>query len=270
MSPVEKKRLDQILVERGFYPTRSRAQAAIMEGKVIVDGRSGVKAGERVIPDADIEVLEPDCPYVSRGGLKLEGALDAFKIDPTGWNALDIGASTGGFTDCLLKKGAAHVIALDVGKGLIAWSIRTDPRVTVVENANARKLAPDQVPGPFDGIVIDVSFISLKLIFPNLPSRMKPHGVLLALIKPQFEAGKGKAPGGVVSDANVWRDVLESFTSPDIFASPHHPNLAGFTSSPIHGREGNREFFGLWKNGIDPLPETEITLTINNALMHVP
>jgi 23S rRNA (cytidine1920-2'-O)/16S rRNA (cytidine1409-2'-O)-methyltransferase len=245
----KKIRLDQLLVERGKFQSRSRAQAAILARKVIVDGRTDIKAGERVSPDAEIELLEPDCPYVSRGGVKLEGALGFFEIDPTGLHVLDIGASTGGFTDCLLKRGADHVTALDVGKGLLAWSLRTDSRVTVIENVNARNLSTDQVPGPFDLIVIDVSFISLKLIFPNLPPRLKPDGILLALIKPQFEAGKGKAPGGVVRDTTIWLGVLESFTSGEIFGGQSPPGLEGFSVSPITGREGNREFFGLWKNG---------------------
>jgi len=242
----KKIRLDQLLVERGLFPSRTRAQASIMAGQILVDGRAGAKAGERVVPDAEIEILGDECPYVSRGGLKLEGALKAFDIDPSGWSILDIGASTGGFTDCLLQSGGAHVTALDVGRGMIAWSLRTDERVTVLENINARNLEPNQVPGPYDMIVIDVSFISLKLIFPNLPSRLKPDGLLLALIKPQFEAGKGKAPGGVVRDPNVWRKVLQSYASDDIFDGM---DLTGFSVSPVSGREGNREFFACWKKG---------------------
>jgi len=240
-----------------------------MAGSVVVDGRRGSKAGDRVSPDAIIELLEPDCPYVSRGGLKLEGALDFFKIDPTGWNALDIGASTGGFTDCLLKRGTSHVTALDVGKGLIAWSLRTSPSVTVIENVNARNLTPDLVPGPFDGIVIDVSFISLKLILPNLPLRLKPGGVILALIKPQFEAGKGKAPGGIVRDPKVLREVLRSFVSPGIFDLPDRPltpGLVGFVESPITGRQGNREFFGFWKMGQEPIDPNEVDRMIESLV----
>jgi 23S rRNA (cytidine1920-2'-O)/16S rRNA (cytidine1409-2'-O)-methyltransferase len=242
-----KKRLDQILVERGLFPSRTRAQAAIMEGKIGISGASNLKSGDRFREDVEIEVLEADMPYVSRGGLKLEGALDYFKISPSGWEALDVGASTGGFTDCLLKRGAKSVTALDVGRGLIAWSLRNDPRVIVLENINARNLTEDQAPGPFDLIVIDVSFISLKLIFPNLPARLKSGGLLLALIKPQFEAGKGKAPKGVVKDPEVWSDVLKSFESADIFGQPVGMGFVGFTESAIEGREGNKEFFGLWK-----------------------
>ena len=233
----------------------------------MVDGRKDTKAGDRVAHDAEIEVLGPDCPFVSRGGLKLEGALDAFGIDPTGWNALDIGASTGGFTDCLLKCGAGHVTALDCGKGLIDWSLRNDPRVTVLENINARTMPDDVAPGPFDGIVIDVSFISLKLVFPNIPNRLVPNGVLLALIKPQFEAGRGKAPGGVVRDPEVIRNVLKSFTSPDIFNSPDPPGLIGFAPSPIPGKQGNREIFGCWRNG-RPHPDPQNALKLADAPLH--
>ncbi len=243
-----------------------------MAGSVIVDGRRGSKAGDRVSPDVVIELLEPDYPYVSRGGVKLEGALDLFKIDPAGWNALDIGASTGGFTDCLLKRGASHVTALDVGNGLIAWSLRTNPSVTVIENSNARNLTPDRVPGPFDGTVIDVSFISLKLILPNLPLRLKPCGVILALIKPQFEAGKGKAPGGVVRDPEVLREVLQSFVSPEVFDLPDRlltPGLVGFVESPITGREGNREFFGFWKMGQEQPDTADIERLIESLISQV-
>jgi 23S rRNA (cytidine1920-2'-O)/16S rRNA (cytidine1409-2'-O)-methyltransferase len=249
MTPSSKKRLDQILVDRGLFQSRARAQAAVMEGKVKVEGRGDVKSGDKFQENVGIELLEPEHPYVSRGGVKLAGALDHFKIDPRGWEALDIGASTGGFTDCLLQRGAKHVTALDVGKGLLAWSIRTDSRVTVIENANARNLADDQASGPFDGIVIDVSFISLKLIFPLLPRRLKAEGVLLALIKPQFEAGRGKVPGGVVKDPGVWEEVLESFKAGEIFGKEGRMGLQGLSESVIAGREGNKEFWGLWKKG---------------------
>lgn len=222
-----------------------------MAGIVIVEGNTDPKAGDRVLPDVEIEILKPACPYVSRGGLKIEGALDHFDLEPSGWDILDIGASTGGFTDCLLKRGARHITALDVGKGLIDWSLRTDDRVTVVENVNARHLEPDQVPGPFDLIVVDVSFISLKLIFPKLPHRLKPDGHLLALIKPQFEAGRGKAPKGIVRDPDIWREVLEGFIPPEIHKAENPPGLVGFTTSPITGKEGNREFFGLWRMGFE-------------------
>jgi len=247
----EKIRLDQLLVDRELYPSRSRAQSAILEGKVLVNGMKDVKAGDRVKLDARIELLEPDCPYVSRGGLKLAGALDRFGIDVNGFTALDIGASTGGFTDCLLKRGASHVTALDVGKGLIAWPLRTDERVAVIENINARNMPDDIARGPFDIIAIDVSFISLKLIFPNLPSRLNSSGSILALIKPQFEAGREKVGRGIVKDSRVWTEVLQSFVQPEIFNTENPPVLKGFAVSPIEGREGNREFFGLWKMGAE-------------------
>ena len=257
MTPSKKVRLDQLLVERGLFQSRNRAQSAIMAGNVIVEGSPNPKAGDRVNPDIKIKLKEPDIPYVSRGGLKLEKALDHFLIDPTGFDALDIGASTGGFTDCLLKRGAKHVTALDVGKGLIDWSLRTDDCVTVVENVNARHLEPGQFPGPFDIIVIDVSFISLRLIFPILPLRLKQDGFLLALIKPQFEAGKGMAPKGIVSDPAIWSNVLTGFISPEIFKSENPPALSGFSTSTIEGKSGNREFFGLWKMGGDAIADSE-------------
>jgi 23S rRNA (cytidine1920-2'-O)/16S rRNA (cytidine1409-2'-O)-methyltransferase len=242
-------------VERGHFPSRSRAQASIMEGKVRVEGKPNAKAGDRIPDDAVIAILGSDCPYVSRGGTKLEGALVDFNIDPTSWKALDIGASTGGFTDCLLQHGASHVTALDVGKGLIAWSLRSDSRVAVIENINAREIPPEVAPGPFDLVVVDVSFISLKLILPNIPSRLKSEGVIIALIKPQFEAGRGKAPGGVVVDPEIWRVVLDSFKEPAIFKAPNPPILVGFTESRITGHAGNKEFFALWRNSV---PGTEL------------
>ncbi len=266
MAPRSKIRLDQLLVERGLFQSRTRAQAAIMAGKVIVGGKNNPKAGDRIHPDTKIEIIEPDCPYVSRGGIKLEGALDHFEIDPTGWDALDIGASTGGFTDCLLKRGACHVIALDVGRGLIDWSLRTDDRVTVIEKVNARNLEPDQAPGPFDLAVVDVSFISLKLIFPKIPQRLKQDGVLLSLIKPQFEAGKGKAPKGVVKDPDTWREVLRSFILPEIFENEKPPGLRGLMKSPITGREGNVEFFGMWKMGVEGISKEEAATQIENII----
>lgn len=247
MNPSGKKRLDQILLDRGLFPSRARAQASILEGKVRVHGRTDLKAGDKLNPDVKIEILEEDMPYVSRGGIKLAGALEDFNIDVSGFEVLDIGASTGGFTDCLLKSGAKHVTALDVGKGLIAWSLRTDPRVKVIEELNARYLKAEDVPGPFDLIVIDVSFISLKLILPKLPERVKIGGLILALIKPQFEAGRGKAPGGIVKDDAVVLEVLESFKNPSIFGENTSCRFIGFKQSRIEGQKGNREYFGLWK-----------------------
>lgn len=266
MVPRSKIRLDQLLVERGLFPSRTRAQAAIMAGKVIVDSKNNPKAGDRVLPDITIEINAPDCPYVSRGGLKLEGAFDHFEIDPTGWDALDIGASTGGFTDCLLKRGGSHVTALDVGRGLIDWSLRTNDRVTVIEKVNARNLEPGQVQGPFDLVVVDVSFISLKLIFPKIPERLKQDGILLSLIKPQFEAGKGKAPKGVVKDPDIWREVLKSFILPEIFEFEKPPGLRGFSISPITGKEGNVEFFGMWQMGVEGISKEEAVTQIENLV----
>lgn len=250
MNPQKKIRLDLLLLEKGHYRTRARAQAAIIAGVVKIDGRTDLKAGDRVDPGCVIEISEPECPYVSRGGLKLVGALDHFKINPPGFFALDIGASTGGFTDCLLKRGAERVVALDVGRGLLDWKIRTDKRVEVIEKVNARTIGDDVASGPYDIIVIDVSFISLKLIFPNLPKRLKKGGIILALIKPQFESGIGSAPGGVVRDPETWRAVLEEFSSPGIFQAENPPSLQGFSVSSVTGKEGNREFFGLWRDDV--------------------
>ena len=237
-----------------------------MAGVISIDGFSNLKAGDRVPVDVKINVKENDCPYVSRGGLKLEGALDHFNIDPTGMNVLDIGASTGGFTDCLLKKGAKHVTALDVGKGLIAWPLRNHPSVTLIESTNARTMTSDIAPGPFDLIVIDVSFISLKLIFPNLPGRMSDGSILLALIKPQFEAGRDKVVKGFVKDPETWREILESFISQEIFKSSNPPGLVGFSRSPIKGRDGNVEFFGMWAMGAESTPSEILDLQITDLI----
>jgi len=269
MPGAKKIRLDQLLVERGLFPSRTRAQAAIMAGVVSIDGFSNLKAGDRVPVDVKVNVKETDCPYVSRGGLKLEGALDHLKIDPTGMNVLDIGASTGGFTDCLLKKGAKHVTALDVGRGLIAWSLRNHPSVSLIERTNARSMTPEIAPGPFDLIVIDVSFISLKLIFPNLPDRMSDGSILLALIKPQFEAGRDKVVKGFVKDPETWREILESFITPEIFKSELAPGLAGFTRSTIKGKDGNVEFFGMWVMGSEGRSEEELEGEISDVVLMV-
>jgi len=266
MAKSEKKRLDQVLVERGLFESRTRAQASIMAGKVLVDGKPGVKAGERVSVDCEIRVTEPDCAYVSRGGTKLEGALDHFGLEVSGLDVLDVGSSTGGFTDCALKRDAKRVTSLDVGKGIIAWSLRTDDRVDLIEGVNARNMGDDIAPGPYDLIVMDVSFISIRLILPNLVKRLKPDGHLLSLIKPQFEAGKGMAPGGIVSDPDTWRDVLETFMDDEIFGVDDPPGLVGFTASPITGKGGNREFFGYWRMGSVSTDEDELRRQINKLI----
>jgi len=238
-----KTRLDQLLVDRGLATSRERARALILAGAVSVDGQPADKAGTAVAPDALVAVRTPDHPWVSRGGLKLERALEVFGIDPAGVVALDIGASTGGFTDVLLQRGAARVVALDVGHNQIDWKIRTDPRVHVVEGRNARYLTPDDLPENlrrFDVVTIDVSFISLRHILPVVPPLLAVGGDVIALVKPQFEAGKqdvGK--GGIVRDARIHTRVID-----DVIEAGRQAGLfrCGLEPSPVTGAEGNREF----------------------------
>ncbi len=237
-----KTRLDQLLVDRGLAPSRERARALILAGDVTVDGQPAGKAGTAVSSDVQVTLRTPDHPWVGRGGLKLAHALDAFAIDPTGLTALDIGASTGGFTDVLLQRGAARVVALDVGHNQLDWKIRTDPRVHVIEGLNARYLTPDQLPEglrQFDLVTIDVSFISLRHILPVVSPVLTPDGHVVALVKPQFEAGKGGVGrGGIVRDerihARVVAEVIEA--ARQVGLSPR-----GLEPSPITGTEGNRE-----------------------------
>ncbi len=236
-----KPRLDQLLVARGLYESREKAQRAIMAGEVKVGGRVVDKAGTKVADDVVIEVKEPE-RYVGRGGFKLEAALREFCIVPSGWSCLDIGASTGGFTDCLLQHGAAKVWAIDVGHDQLAWKIRSDPRVEVREGMNARYLSSDQIPELFDLIVIDVSFISLTLILPPASSLLKPGAVIVPLIKPQFELRREQiAKGGVVKDAALHAEAVERVRN---FVARELPALqwCGLIESPLKGAEGNTEF----------------------------
>jgi 23S rRNA (cytidine1920-2'-O)/16S rRNA (cytidine1409-2'-O)-methyltransferase len=238
-----KVRLDQLVVDRGLTPSRERARALILAGDVLVGGHPITKAGTSVATDADIVLRSPDHPYVSRGGLKLAHALDTFGVDPSGLVALDIGASTGGFTDVLLQRGATRVVALDVGHNQLDWKIRSDPRVVVIEGANARNLSPADLPADartFGLITIDVSFISLRLILPVLPALLAPAGQVIALVKPQFEAGRAEVgKGGLVKDDAVHARVIEEVT-----AAAANVGLIrrGLEPSPITGAEGNREF----------------------------
>jgi 23S rRNA (cytidine1920-2'-O)/16S rRNA (cytidine1409-2'-O)-methyltransferase len=236
-----KKRLDLLLVDRGLAPSRERAQALILSGIVLVNGQPAGKAGIAIADDAEIALRQPDHPYVGRGGLKLAHALDTFGVPAAGRKALDIGASTGGFTDVLLRRGATHVVALDVGHGQIDWSLRTDPRVLVIEHMNARNLSLSDLPGPVDLVTIDVSFISLAHIFPRVPAVLQPGADVIALVKPQFEAGRSEVgKKGVVRDPAVQARVVE-----DAAARAAEVGLAraGMTESPITGDTGNREFF---------------------------
>ena len=209
-----KERLDVLLVSLGLAESRAKAQATIMAGEVYVNGQKADKSGMEVDITSNVEVRGSACPYVSRGGLKLEKALRNFGVDPTGYVCSDSGASTGGFTDCLLQQGASKVFAIDVGYGQLAWKIRNDPRVVVMERTNIRYVTPEDLGQPLDLSVIDVSFISLSLVLPVVKTLLKPTGQVLCLIKPQFEAGKDKVgKKGVVRDAAVHEEVLQNFIS---------------------------------------------------------
>ncbi len=236
-------RLDLALVERGLVETRAKAQALIMARRVLVNGRIADKAGAAIHDEDELRVAEPEHPWVGRGGIKLAHALETFGIDVTGATALDIGASTGGFTDVLLQRGAARVVALDVGHGQLDWRLRNDPRVVVLERVNARSLTADQLPATarvFGVVTIDVSFISLRHILPVLPPLLAPDAHVVALVKPQFEAGRAEVgKGGIVRDEAVHARVVEEVAHA---ADALGLERAGLTPSPIAGMEGNREF----------------------------
>lgn len=235
-----KDRLDVLLVNKNLAESRTKAQAIIMAGEVFVNQQKVDKPGTMVSSDAEIEVRGNACPYVSRGGLKLEKALRDFGVDPTGYVCSDSGASTGGFTDCLLQKGAKKVFAIDVGYGQLAWKIREDPRVVCMERTNIRYVTPEDLGEPLDLSVVDVSFISLKIVLPAIKALLKPTGQVLCLIKPQFEAGKEKVgKKGVVRDPEVHKEVLENFIS---LARSLDFTIRNLTFSPVKGPEGNIEF----------------------------
>lgn len=236
------KRLDVALVEQGFADSRQKAQACIMSGIVYVNDKKIDKAGYPVPEDARIEVRGKTLGYVSRGGLKLEKAIKTFPITLEGAVAMDCGASTGGFSDCMLQNGAVKVYAVDVGYGQLDWKLRSDPRVVCLERTNARYLTREQIPDPLDFVSVDVSFISLGLILPALRPLMKESGQLVCLVKPQFEAGKEKVgKKGVVRDPAVHREVVERFYAQ---AAEHDFSVLGMTFSPIRGPEGNIEYLG--------------------------
>ena len=242
-----KKRLDVLLTERGLQESRQRAQAVIMSGEVFVNGQRVDKPGTAVAEDAQIEVRGGTLAYVSRGGLKLEKAMAAFPIDLNGAVCADIGASTGGFTDCMLQNGAEKVYAVDVGYGQLAWKLRSDPRVVCLERTNARYLTHEQVPDALDFASVDVSFISLKLILPPLNGLLKDGGHAACLVKPQFEAGREKVgKKGVVRDPDVHLEVLEHFLD---HAKESGFTVLGLTYSPIRGPEGNIEYLGYLEKG---------------------
>ena len=234
------RRLDLVLVERGLAPSREQARALVLGGRVQVAGLRVDKAGAAVHPAAAIEV-EGGLPYVGRGGLKLAGALEQFGITVRGLVAADVGASTGGFTDCLLQRGASRVYAIDVGYGQLAWKLQSDPRVVRLDRVNVRTATPALLPEPCDLAVIDVSFISLRLVLSPAFSLLREGGQVVALVKPQFEVGRGRVgKGGIVRDPDLWREVLAGLV--DHCATAGHA-VAGWCESPIAGADGNREFF---------------------------
>lgn len=235
-----KKRLDVILTEAGYADSRSKAQAIIMSGNVYVNGQKADKPGVSYEETVELEVRGAVCPYVSRGGLKLEKALRDFGVKPVDYVCSDSGASTGGFTDCLLQQGARKVFAIDVGYGQLDWKIRSDERVVVMERTNIRYVTPEQLGEPLDLSVIDVSFISLKIVLPTIKTLLKPTGQVLCLIKPQFEAGKEKVgKKGVVRDAATHKEVLDNFVT---LSGELEFKILGLTFSPVKGPEGNIEF----------------------------
>ena len=236
-----KKRLDVLLTERMYAESRSKAQAIIMAGQVYVDGQKADKPGISYEESVEIEVRGDTCPYVSRGGLKLEKALRDFGVKPEGYVCSDSGASTGGFTDCLLQQGASKVFAIDVGYGQLDWKIRSDPRVVVMERTNIRYVTPEDLGEPLDLSVIDVSFTSLRIVLPAIKQLLKPgQGQVLCLIKPQFEAGKEKVgKKGVVREPEIHKEVLDQFVA---LAGELNFRILGLTFSPVKGPEGNIEF----------------------------
>jgi 23S rRNA (cytidine1920-2'-O)/16S rRNA (cytidine1409-2'-O)-methyltransferase len=249
-----RERLDKLLVDRGLVASRERARALIMSGSVLVNGHAETKPGTQLDPAADIALKAEDHPYVSRGALKLVKGLDAFAIDPTSLTALDIGASTGGFTDLLLRRGAKKVYAIDVGYGQLAWSLRQDPRVVVLERQNARSMDLGLVPEPCDLAVIDVSFISLTLVLPRVAELLRPPPgkPIVALVKPQFEVGREQVgKGGVVRDEAARRGAVDKIRT---WAASHGFTAGDDVESPITGPAGNVEYLLVLRTSESPPP----------------
>jgi 23S rRNA (cytidine1920-2'-O)/16S rRNA (cytidine1409-2'-O)-methyltransferase len=235
-----KIRLDQLLLQRCMAESREKAKALIMSGVVEVEGTRVDKPGRLFIESASVVLKKRDHPYVSRGGKKLEAALEYFPVDVTGKTLLDVGASTGGFTDCLLRHGALRIIAVDVGYGQLDWKLRQDSRVEVLEKTNIRHLKPGDLNGPIHGAVIDVSFISLRLVVPPVSDLLLDQSFIIALIKPQFEVGKGQVgKGGVVRDPRLHHEVIDRLST---FFQDSGWHVKGYIPSPILGPKGNREF----------------------------
>ncbi len=244
---MKKQRLDQLVFDRGLAPSRERAKTSIMAGLVFVDGQRADKPGTMIDPEKNIELRGQTLKYVSRGGLKLEKALKVFDVDPTGLVCLDCGASTGGFTDVLLQGGAARVYAVDVGYGQLAWKVRNDPRVVNLERTNARYLTREQIPEAPDIAVMDLAFISVRLVIPAVSELLRENGDIVCLIKPQFEAGREKVgKKGVVRDAATHLEVVEGFLD---FAAGAGFTVMGLDYSPIRGPEGNIEYLCHLKKG---------------------
>ena len=257
---MKKIRLDQLLVDKGLAQSRERAKITIMEGSVFVDGQRVDKPGTAVDPEKPIEVRGEQLAYVSRGGKKLEKALKVFPVDPAGKLCIDCGASTGGFTDVLLQNGAKKVYAVDVGYGQLAWKLRTDERVVNMERTNLRYVTREQIPEPLDLAVMDVSFISIRLVLPAVRELLRPDGEVVCLIKPQFEAGRehvGKK--GVVRDASVHLAVLEQFIA---FFPTAGFALMGLDYSPIRGPEGNIEYLAWLKKGESEAPTPDAAAVV--------
>ena len=257
---MKKVRLDQLVFDRGLAESRERAKTTVMSGLVFVNGQRVDKPGAPVAEDAQIELHGEALPFVSRGGFKLDKALRIFPVDPAGKVCIDCGASTGGFTDVLLQHGAARVYAVDVGYGQLAWKLRTDERVVNLERTNVRYISEKEIPEPIELAVMDVSFISIKLILPALRKLLIPGGDLICLIKPQFEAGRdavGKK--GVVRDARVHEDVIRGVLD---FAPTAGLSVAGLDFSPIKGPEGNIEYLCHMKNGVFDTPEPDVAAVV--------
>ena len=244
---MRKSRLDLLLVSRGLAPSREKAQALILAGRVEVDGRRADKAGTPVADGAELRVAAPEHPFVSRGGVKLAAALDSFALDPAGLVCADLGASTGGFTDCLLQRGAGRVYAIDVGYGQLDAGLRSDPRVVVLEKVNARELSPEHIPEPVALATLDLSFISVRKVLPALIPRLAPGAAVLVLVKPQFEAGRADVgKGGIVRSAEVRERVVREIEE---FASTLGLVPIGVVPSPIRGAKGNQEYLSGFRLG---------------------
>ena len=242
--PEKLTRLDLLMLEKGLAESRNVARSLVMTGRVTVNGQIIRKAGHKFSRDSEIGVSGPEHPYVGRGGMKLEHALRHFSLNVEGLTCMDVGSSTGGFTDCLLQNGADRVFAVDVGYGQLDWRLRNDNRVVVLERTNVRYLTQESVGEKVDLVTIDTSFISLKLVVPAVLRHLKPHGEIIALVKPQFEAGRGRAgKKGIVRDPEVHRQVLEDLQ--DFFTVDLGMDVAGTTPSPVLGAKGNREFIML-------------------------